>query len=83
MLLRWSEIIANETRNESLRIEAAHEQLTRLIVTGSSQRPRFYHNIAFRLGCWLTSIGQRIQQRYSTIVEPTLTPKIGSNQGSC
>lgn len=82
-MLRWSEVIANEVRNESLRIEVAHERLTRSIATGSSQRPHFYHTIAFRLGCWLTSVGQRIQQRYSAIVEQTLTPKIGSNQGTC
>ncbi len=82
-MLRWSEVIANEARNEALRIEAAHERLARSIVTGSNQRPHFYHTIAFRLGGWLTSVGQRIQQRYSAIVEPTLTPKIGSNQGAC
>jgi hypothetical protein len=82
-MLRWSEVIANEARNESLRCDAAHERLARSIVTGSSQRPHFYHTIAFRFGCWLTSVGQRMQRRYSAIVEPTFTPKIGSNQGTC
>lgn len=82
-MLRWSDVIANEARNEELRYEAAHERWMHSILAESKQQPRFYHTIAFRLGGWLTSIGQRLQQRYSEIVEPTFTPKIGSNQGAC
>jgi hypothetical protein len=81
-MLRWSEVTANEVRNGSLRIEADNERLARAVVAGSSQRAHFYHSIAFRLGGWMTSVGQRIQRRYSEIVEPTLTPKIGSNRGA-
>jgi len=82
-MLRWSDVIAGEARNEELRREAAHEQWVRSVITETTQRPRFYHSIAFRLGGWLTSTGQRIQQRYSTLGEPTFTSKIGSNQGAC
>ncbi len=82
-MLRWSDIIASEARNEELRREAAHERWVCLVMTEMKPRPRFYHTTAFRLGGWLTSVGQRLQQRYTGIVEPTLTPKIGSNQGAC
>ncbi len=82
-MLRWSDVIASEARNEESRREAANEQWVRAIMTGTKQRPRFYQTIAFRFGGWLTYVGQRLQQRYTGIVEPTLTPKIGSNQGAC
>ena len=82
-MLRWSDVIATEARNETMRREAAHERGVQSVVAKSNRRPRFYHSIAFRLGGWLTSIGQRLQQRYSVIVEPTFTSKIGSNQGAC
>jgi hypothetical protein len=82
-MLRWSNVVAREARNEELRIEAAHEQWVRSMMTETKQQPRFYHAIAFQLGCWMTSVGQRLQQRYKEIVEPTFTPKIGSNQGAC
>ncbi len=82
-MLRWSEVVATEVRSEELRCEAAHERWVRSIVSESNRQMHFYHTIAFRLGGWLTSVGQRLQQRYSVIVEPTLTSKMGSNQGAC
>lgn len=82
-MLRWSEVIANEARNEDLRREAAHERRVHSTVSESNREMRIYHTIAFRFGCWLTSVGQRLQQRYSVFVEPTLTSKMGSNQGAC
>jgi hypothetical protein len=82
-MLRWSEVIASEARVEALRCDAAHEQWVRSVASGANQLPHFYYTIAFRLGGWMTSFGQRIQQRYSTIAEPTFSSNIGSNQGAC
>ena len=80
IMLRWSEVITSEARIEALRCDAAHERWVRSMVSGVNQRPHFYYIAAFRLGGWLASAGQRIQQRYSTIAEQTLTSNIGSNQ---
>ncbi|MEJ2550542.1 MAG: hypothetical protein P8Z42_00245 [Anaerolineales bacterium] len=81
-MFQWSEVITSEAKIEALRREAAHEQWVRSMVSGTSQRTHFYYTATFRLGCWLTAVGQRIQ-RHSTIAEPTLISKIGSNQGAC
>jgi len=82
-MLRWSDVLATKARNETLRREAAHEQWAQSVVAKPDRRARFYHSIAFQIGGWLTSTGQRIQQRYSTLVEPTFTSQIGSNKGAC
>jgi hypothetical protein len=82
-MLRWSSVIASQVRNEELRREAAHERWVKTVLTKTDRRPRFYQSIAFQFGCWLTSAGQRLQKRYSVMVEPTLTSKMGSNQGAC
>ena len=80
-MLLWSDVLVAEERIAEMRRQAEHERLVHAVLARQSRRPRFYHTIVVRFGGWMELVGQRLQQRYSVIVEPTLTSKIETTQG--